>query len=138
MDVKLEWVEGMQFAGLTDGGHRVVMDASGEHGGQDAGPRPTELMLLALAGCTAMDVISILKKKKQAVESLSVEVHGDRVETHPKRFTRIELVFVVRGEDLDPKALARAIELSYDKYCSVRATLNGNPEIVTSQRIEPA
>ncbi|HOX46952.1 MAG TPA: OsmC family protein [Myxococcota bacterium] len=136
MKVELSLVEGMKFAGRTESGHQITLDASREHGGEDAGARPTELLLLALAGCTAMDVISILRKKKQAVSSFAVEVDGTRAEEHPKRFTRIELTFVVRGRGLDPAAVARAVSLSYDRYCSVRATLQGNPEIVTSQRVE--
>ncbi|NMB73746.1 MAG: OsmC family protein [Myxococcales bacterium] len=138
MEARLKWMDGLQFVGEAPSGHAVLLDGGKEGGGADSAVHPMEMLLLALGGCTAMDVISILKKKKQAVTGFEVRLRGERAPDHPKRFTRIELEFVVRGHDIDEAAVARAISLSYEKYCSVRATLQGNPVIETRHRIEPA
>jgi putative redox protein len=95
-----------------------------------------QLLLMGLAGCTAMDVISILQKKRQQVTGMEVNVVGDRVDEHPRYYRDIELEFVVRGHKVDPKAVARAIELSETKYCSASENLRGRSKIVTRFRIE--
>ena len=129
------WVEGLQFVASAEAsGGSFVMDGSPEHGGSDSGSRPTEVLLGALAGCMGMDVISILKKKRQKVTGLVVNVAGHRAEEYPRRYMRIELEFVVRGVDVAPNAVERSIELSHTKYCSVTASLNG--EVVVGYRIE--
>lgn len=129
------WVEGMQFVARGEAsGVAVVLDGAAGHGGFGSGPRPMEMLLLGLAGCTGMDVISILQKKRQKVTGFAMHLQGYRAEEHPKRYTRIEIEYVFRGEDLSPEAIARSIELSQTKYCSVSASLNA--EIVHTYRIE--
>ena len=123
MDAKVTWKGKMAFEGTATSGHMLAMDTSVEAGGDDAGFRPIELLLVGLGGCTAMDVISILQKKKQTVTAFEVKVNGERAEEHPKVFTKILLEYVVTGEQLDPVAVDRAVELSETKYCSAMATL---------------
>jgi putative redox protein len=135
--VHVTWVDGMQFSATAESGHSVTMDAAVGSGGEESGFRPTELVLIGLAGCTAMDVVSILKKKRQPVEGLEIRVKGHQVDKQPRYFRDIELEFIVRGNGIAPKAVERAIELSEEKYCSVAATLRGVARITTSFRIEP-
>jgi putative redox protein len=125
----------MQFVGLGDSGHAVVMDASEEGGGHNTGTRPMELLLMGLLGCTAMDVVSILKKKRQPVRGLKVFANGERAAEHPKSYTKIHLEYVAYGE-VDAEALARAVQLSEEKYCSAIATVRGKAEISSSHRVE--
>jgi putative redox protein len=110
----------LRFVARTGSGHAVVLD----DGGSDTGPRPAELIPLALAGCTAIDVISILRKKRQVVTSYEVRAEGVQADDHPNAFTRIDLVHVVEGPAPDVEAVRRAIEISATKYCSVGATLS--------------
>lgn len=118
--------DGMRFEAVVGSGHTIVMD----NGEGDTGARPAELLGVALAGCTAMDVISILRKKRQPVDRYEVRASGEQIEGHPHNFTRFDIVHVVDGEGLDPAAVARAIELSCTKYCSVGSTLaSGDLEI---------
>ena len=124
MDGKLVWKSGLSFAGLTSSGFTVPMDASVDHGGANDGPRPMELILLSLGGCTAMDVISILQKKRQEVTNFEILLHADRSSEHPKVFTDITVEFVVTGHNLDEEAVKRAVELSETKYCSANAMLS--------------
>ncbi len=112
--------DGLRFVGSVGSGHQLVLD----DGNGDTGARPAELVPLALAGCTAMDVISILRKKRQDVRGYSVESAGAQMDAHPNAFTRIDVTHVVTGVGIDPSALARAIELSATKYCSVGSTLS--------------
>lgn len=123
MQGKVIWKNGLAFDGLSDSGFALNLDASVEHGGANTGMRPMELILLGLAGCTGMDVISILQKKRQAVDHFEVRVTADRAEEHPRVFTAIEIEYLVRGTAIDPAAVARAVELSETKYCSVQAML---------------
>jgi putative redox protein len=122
--------DGMHFIGNIEG-FRMDLDASESVGGVGAGPQPPRLLLLALAGCTAMDVISILRKKRQQVSGLSVEVQGSRADQHPRVYTRIEVLYRVRGQNVDPRAVARAIELSVTRYCPVIAMLGKVAEVTT-------
>jgi putative redox protein len=133
--VRAVWRGGFSFEGITEAGQTVPMD-SPVAPGVPTGPSPMELLLISLAGCTAMDVISILRKKRQDVTGLEINVIGDRVEEHPKRYTDIELEFVIHGRDVDPGAVARAIELSEGKYCSISAGLRPKATIVSRFRIE--
>lgn len=126
---------GMHFVGEIDG-FRMDLDAEESVGGVGAGPQPHRLLLEALAGCTAMDVISILRKKRQQVSGLSVEVQGSRAQQHPRVYTRIEVLYRVRGKNVDPKAVARAIELSATRYCPVMAMLGKVAEVRTHYEIE--
>lgn len=124
MDAQVKLVDGgMKFVGASDTGFNVTMDSSPKVGGHDEGFRPMELLLVGLCGCTAMDVISILRKKRQDVTGLEVKAHADRAETHPKVFTDITLEYVVRGNEVDPAAIERAIALSAEKYCPAQAML---------------
>jgi putative redox protein len=126
---------GMHFVGEIDG-FRMDLDAEESVGGVGAGPQPHRLLLEALAGCTAMDVISILRKKRQQVSGLSVEVQGSRADQHPRVYTRIEVLYRVRGQNVDPQAVARAIELSATRYCPVMAMLGKVAEVRTHYEIE--
>ena len=112
--------EGQRFTASVGSGHALILD----DGNGDTGPRPAELIPLALAGCTAMDVISILRKKRQDVRGYRVETAGVQMEAHPNAFTQIDVTHIVTGVGVDPAAVARAIELSATKYCSVGATLS--------------
>ncbi len=126
---------GMHFLGEIDGFH-MDLDADETVGGVGAGPRPHRLLLLALAGCTAMDVISILRKKRQQVSGLNVVVEGSRVEQHPKVYTQIDVLYRVRGNNVDPQAVERSIELSKTRYCPVIGMLGKVAEVTTRYEIE--
>lgn len=116
-------------------GSGYQMDFSGQSG--EAAASPMETLAAALAGCSAMDVISILQKKRQKVTGFEIEVSGERAAEHPKRYTAMNLVYVIRGEEIDPKAVERSIQLSEEKYCSVMATFHqANIPVNTTYRIE--
>lgn len=134
-EAKITYVDGLQFVAAATSGHAVVMDGDVEVGGRDTGPRPMEMLLMGIGGCSGMDVISILKKKKQDVKGLEINVKGDKAENYPKKFTDINLEFVVRGKNISEDAVKRAVELSMEKYCSVKATLEGSARITYNYRI---
>lgn len=136
MKTRVKWVDGKQFVGINERNSGIVIDSLVEVGGEGIGFRPTELLLTALAGCTAADVISILQKKRQNVTDFSVEVEGTQRESYPQAFEEIKLTYKVKGENIDKAAVERAIQLSEEKYCSVRATLEGNPRITHTYEIE--
>ena len=131
MDAKVTFCGGMRFVGQADSGHAVVMDTTVAGGGLDSAVRPSELLLIGLAGCTGMDVISILRKKRQPVCGLEVVVHAEQAPDHPKRFTAMTVEYRVSGAGVDPAAVRRAIELSEATYCSVGSTLK-IPVTITS------
>ena len=121
MDCTVRWVgidAGMSFIAETGSGHAVVMDGAPEAGGRNLGPRPMEMLLAGTGGCSAFDVVLILKKGRQAVTGCEVSLKAERAETDPKVFTQIHFHYRVTGKQLKPDAVARAIELSKDKYCS--------------------
>ena len=120
------------FIGITPSGHAQVLETNHERA---SAATPVELLLIALGSCTAVDVITILRKKRERVTDYRVEVRGTRREEHPRAYTRMELRHVVRGHNVSEKAVASAIELSETKYCSVAATLRPGVEIVTSYEI---
>jgi putative redox protein len=126
--VSVEWDDGLRFVGESDG-QSVSLDADEAVGGTGAGTRPMKLLLLGVAGCSAMDVISILRKKRQDVTGLRVEVRGRQADEHPRVFERIEIHYEVRGRGVEPKAVERAIELSEERYCPAIATMRGTSEI---------
>ena len=132
MDAVVKLDQRMHFTGTADTGFEVVMDSDSSVGGDDTGPRPMELILIGLCGCTAMDVISILRKKRQSVSKLKVKAHADRADTHPKVFTDIMLEYIVSGKNVDPKAVERAIQLSADRYCPAQAMLGQVTNMSTS------
>jgi putative redox protein len=121
----VKFTNGMQFVaqGGTSG-QTCTMDASVEGGGQNSGPRPMEMLLFGLGGCTGMDVVSILRKKRQPFTGLEMNLTGDRAPENPKRYTAIHNEYVVHGKGVDPNAVAEAIRLSEEKYCSARASFN--------------
>ena len=135
-NAKVRFIDGMKFIGTADSGHDVVMDGPSEHGGSDSAARPMELLLIGLGGCTGMDAISILRKKKQPVEGFEMNISGTRAEDHPMRYTDIQIEFVVKGKGVDEKAVKRAVDLSMEKYCSVKATLEQHTKVSFSFRLE--
>ncbi len=121
MEAKVSWQKGLSFVGAADGGYQVKLDS---HSSPENGVSPMEMVAIALAGCTAMDVISILEKKQEKVSGFDVKVHTDRATEHPKVFTRAVLEYVVVGKSINEASLTRAIELSVTKYCSVHGMLH--------------
>ena len=119
----------MSFTGNGRLNLEVPLGTSPESGGDDDGFSPMELILVALGGCTAMDVISILKKKKQDVIGFAIQVDGERAETHPKVYTHIHIEYIVTGRQIDPEAVERAVDLSVNKYCPVQAMLGSSVAI---------
>jgi putative redox protein len=123
--------DGMAFRAVTGSGQQLLMDSSPDHGGAGRGPTPMELVLVALGGCTGMDVIAMLRKMRQDVTGYEVRVTGDeRAETHPRVYTAITVEHIVRGRNLNDASVARAVELSSTRYCPVSAML-GETAIVT-------
>ena len=140
-EVRVVLKDGMHFAGYGwPAGDEITvhMDASEQFGGQGKGVRPQPLMLVSLAGCTGMDVISILRKKRQDVTGLEVRVGADRADEHPKVYTHIRVTFVVTGTAVDPAAVERAIELSIEGYCPVAGLLKQVVPIDTDYEIVDA
>jgi len=123
MKSKITWTGDMAFSGVTPSGHEIKMDAAEEIGGQNSGARPMELLLNAVAGCTGIDIISILKKMRLEPSSFHMEIRGERAEDHPRKFTKIHIHYALEG-DLPEDKVVRAIQLSKDKYCSVSHSLN--------------
>ncbi|MDR7001089.1 OsmC family protein [Neobacillus niacini] len=123
MKTKIEWTEKMAFSSTTPSGHQIKMDAAEEVGGSNSGARPTELLLNAVAGCTGIDIISILTKMRLNPTKFYMEVEGQRADDHPKKFTEIHIHYALEGELPEDKVL-RAIQLSMDKYCSVSHSLS--------------
>ena len=135
MEVKVKYIDGLQFVGEAESGHAVLMDGEPVYGGNNTAIRPTELLLVGLGGCSGMDVVSVLKKKKQDIQGLEIHINGKRAEEHPKKFTDIDIEFVVTGHDISEEAVKRAVNLSMEKYCSVKATIEGCATITFSYRI---
>jgi len=138
MNGKLVWKSGMSFTAETNSGFNVNMDTPVDYGGNGIGPSPMELVLVSLGGCTAMDVISILEKKRQDVTNFEILLHADRATEHPKVFTEITIEFVVTGHAIDEEAVKRAVELSETKYCSASAMLSKSAKIHTKITVKEA
>jgi putative redox protein len=128
----------LRLVGEADGPALVVDHALPDEEREETGPQPMQLLLIGLCGCTGMDVISIMKKKRQPFTGLHVQATAERAEEHPKVYTKIHLEFIVTGEDVDAQAVERSIELSQTKYCPASAMLGEVAEITTSFRIEEA
>jgi len=124
MDAKVIWDHGMTFSGMADSGFTVPLGASPSVGGENDGFRPMELMAISLAGCTAMDVISILRKKRQDVTDYEVKVHADQADQHPHVFTQSVITYDVTGHDVKEAAVIRAMELSAERYCPAQSMLS--------------
>ena len=118
--ITTKWLNGLAFEAEVDG-HKVYMDSSMEHGGKNTGPRPKPLMMVALAGCTAMDVAAILKKMKVELEEFTVDVEGDVSEDHPKRFLEMKVIYRVKGKNIKRSSVEKAVNLSNTRYCGVSA-----------------
>jgi putative redox protein len=132
IDAKIDWQEGLAFLAHLDG-FDFVIDGTAEAGGKNLGPRPKGLTLVSLLGCTAMDVISILGKMKVKVETFAVTAEAQLAEEHPKKFLAIKVIYAFSGPGLTPEPLRKAIALSEEKYCGVRATLS--PAVAISHEI---
>lgn len=126
---------GLRLVGETPEGPAIVVDSAGGTYGTHTGLTPVELVLVGLAGCTAMDVISIMDKKRQPLTNLQVKVEAEQANEHPKVFTKVHLEYTAFGDGIDEQALARAIELSEEKYCSVQGMIKHTAEITHSYRI---
>jgi putative redox protein len=135
---QLRWVEGLEFEARTGSEHTMTLDAGTHAGGQNHGPSPIELLLVGMAGCTGMDVVDILKKKRQDLKGLEVRVEGRRAESHPMVYTDIDVTYVVRGANLAPKAVEDAIRLSETKYCGAGIMLGKTAKITSHYEIIPA
>ncbi len=130
MECKVKWTgDGMSFLAETGSNHLVAMDGASEAGGRNLAPRPMEMLLAGTGGCTAFDVVLILKKGRHVVTGCEVSLQAERAETEPKIFTKIHFHFRVTGKSLKPDVVARAIELSKDKYCSASIMLGKTAEI---------
>ena len=134
MDCRVSWLgsDGMAFSAETGSGHLINMDGAPEAGGRNLAPRPMELLLAGAGGCSAFDVVLILQKSRQAINACQVSLQADRATEDPKVFTKINLHFLVKGKDLDPAKVERAVKLSHDKYCSATAILAKTAEITYS------
>jgi putative redox protein len=120
---RIKWIEGVSFVGESGSGHAVVMDGAPEAGGRDLGPRPMEMLLLGLGGCSAFDVVHILRKGREKVADCVVEIEAERAPSDPKVFTRIHMLFRVTGDGLSRAKVERAVSLSAEKYCSASIML---------------
>lgn len=118
--ISATWLNGLAFEAEVDG-HKIYMDSSMEHGGKNTGPRPKPLMMVALAGCTAMDVAAILGKMKVELEEFTVDVEGEISEDHPKRFLGMKVIYRVKGRDIKRASIEKAVNLSTTRYCGVSA-----------------
>ncbi len=130
--VKVRWVEGMQFVATDSLGHSIVMDTSKKSGREASGFSPMQLLLVALGGCTGMDVVHIMRKQRQQVDGLELLVSGKRVEKQPRVYNNINVVYRVKGKSIKEVAVQRAIKLSQDKYCSVGATLSDKAKVTSN------
>lgn len=135
MECTVRWHDGMSFIAETGSGHMVAMDGAAEAGGRNLAPRPMELLLAGTGGCTAFDVVMILKKGRQDISGCEVKLSADRAGEDPKVFTRINMHFMVRGRSLKPDAVERAIKLSAEKYCSASIMLGKTAEMTHSWEI---
>lgn len=132
--VKISWKDKMAFSAEVNG-HEIMLDAAEKVGGENRGPRPKPLMLVALAGCTGMDVVSILKKMRVEVEDFNVSVEGDLTEEHPKQFSKMHVIYEFKGKDLPMDKLQKAVNLSEERYCGVSATYRQAMEITSEIKV---
>jgi putative redox protein len=132
---KVSYIQGLQFIGTASSGHALVMDGDPKAGGGNTATRPMELLLLGIGGCSGMDIVSILRKKRQEITGMEINVKGKRAETFPRKFTEIDLEFIVKGKNVSEEAVKRSIDLSINKYCSVKASLEGSATVRFSYKI---
>lgn len=129
VNANVQLIREMEFRGRAPNGHELTIDTSSDHGGHALGLEPLDLVLMALGGCMGLDVISILRKKRQEVTNYDIKITAQQADEHPRVYTHIELEHVVAGRNIDENAVARAIELSETKYCPVSAMLRGTVQI---------
>ena len=129
MNISVNWVDGMLMVGKSHSGHSITMDGPPEIGGENLGVRPMEMLLLGVAGCTMIDVVTTLKKMRQDLTNCETKLSAERADEHPKVFTDIHIQFIVKGQDLDPKKVEKAITLSAEKYCSASIMLGETASI---------
>ncbi len=138
MKAKIKWLDGRAFVGESGSGHAVVMDGAPESGGRNIGVRPMEMLLLGLGGCTAFDVVMILEKGREKITSCEVELEAERADTEPKVFTHVKLIYKLKGKNLKPASVERAIKLSEEKYCSATAMFAKTARIEHEWTVEEA
>ncbi|MFO1351350.1 MAG: OsmC family protein [Gammaproteobacteria bacterium] len=138
MKARVKWVEDMTFLAESGSGHALAMDAAPEVGGHNLGPRPLELLLMGMGGCSAIDVVQILQKARQSIMGCVVELEAERAATDPKVFTRINMHYIVTGAALSEHQVARAIQLSAEKYCSASIMLGKTAAITHTHEIRSA
>ena len=129
MNISVNWVDGMLMVGKSHSGHSITMDGPPEIGGDNLGVRPMEMLLLGVAGCTMIDVVTTLKKMRQELAHFETKVNAERADDHPKVFTDIHIQFLVKGNSLDSKKVEKAITLSAEKYCSASIMLGKTASI---------
>ena len=134
--INVNWIDGMAFESVING-HKLIIDAVQEVGGNDRGPRPKPLMLLALAGCTGMDVVSILKKMKVELENFAIEIETEMTEEHPKYYHKINVIYKFWGKDLPVEKLEKAANLSDERYCGVSAVYKKAIELTHEIKVNP-
>lgn len=137
MKIEVKYVDGMTFVGKGESNHWIPMDASESAGGSGAGTSPMELLLIGLAGCTGVDVVLIMKKRKKPVHKFDIEVEAERAKEHPKVYNKIHIIYKFWGDNLDENELKRAIELSENKYCSASAMLSKTAQLSYEIQINP-
>jgi len=123
MNISVNWVDGLLMVGKSDSGHTITMDGPPESGGENLGVRPMEMLLLGVAGCTMIDIVTTLTKMRQDLSHLETKINAERATDHPKVFTDIHIQFILKGQNLDEKKVDKAISLSADKYCSASIML---------------
>jgi len=128
-EARIKWVDGLRFVGQAGSKHAVVMDAGEQVGGEDTGVRPGELPLIAVGGCTGIDVVSILNKMRVPFDDIEIFVSSESAPEHPKYYTKIEMKYIIRGKDLPEEKVQKAIELSQERYCSVSESLRRNVDV---------
>ena len=138
METTVRWLSPMGFVAETGSGHALVLDGAEEFGGRNLGPRPMEMLLAGLGGCTNFDVMLMLKKSRQNITACDVKITAERADNEPKVFTRIHVHFTVSGHEVDEKKVKRAIDLSAEKYCSASIMLGATAEITHDFEIKPA
>lgn len=135
MKAVVKWLDNMSFIGESESGHSVVMDGPPESGGRNLGVRPMEMVLLGMGGCTAFDVVLILQRQRQDISDCHVELSAERAEDVPKVFTKIHVHYIVKGKNLDEKKVARAVDMTAEKYCSVSIMLAQAAEVTHDYEI---
>lgn len=134
--VNVKWNSGLRFVGTDSLAHSIVMDASKQSGGEGSGFSPMQLLLVALGGCTGMDIVNILRKQRQEVDGLEIAVSGERAEEPPRVYNYIRVEYRIKGKDINENAVKRAIQLSEDKYCSVGAMLRAKAKVTSNCSIQ--